>query len=104
MITGGDVVVVVVVVVVTVVAVVVEVVLVVVDLKVALTVAAAVTVQAPVPEQPPLQPLKVLPEVGVAVSATEVPFANDAEHVAPQLIPAGELVTVPGPLTDTPTV
>jgi hypothetical protein len=99
MITGCDVVVVVVV---TVVAVVVEVVPV--DLKVAVTVAAAVTEQTPVPEQPPLQPLNVLPEVGVAVSATEVPFANDAEHVAPQLIPAGKLDTVPGPLTDTPTV
>jgi hypothetical protein len=104
MITGCAVVVVVVVVVVTVVAVVVEVVLVLADLKVAVTVAAAVTLQGPVLVQLPLQPLNVLPEVGVAVSATVVPFANDAEHVAPQLIPAGELVTVPGPVTDTPTV
>jgi hypothetical protein len=99
MITGCDVVVTVVVVVV-----VVAVVVGVVDLKVAVTVASAVSVQAPLPLQPPLQPLKVLPEVGVAVRLTDVPLANDAVQVEPQLIPAGELVTVPGPLTVTPTV
>jgi len=46
--------------------------------KVAMTVAAAdrVTVQEPVPEQPPpLQPVKVEPEAGVAVSVTAVPLA-----------------------------
>jgi hypothetical protein len=76
----------------------------VVDLNVAVTAAAAVTVQAPVPEQPPLHPLNVLPEVGVAVRATGVPLANEAVHAEPQLIPAGALVTVPGPLTVAETV
>src|SRR5438552_3488354 len=69
--------------------------------KVAVTVVAAerVTVQAPVPEQlPPLQPVKVEPAAGVAVSVTAVPLAKLAEQVAPQVIPAGALVTVPLPV------
>src|SRR5947208_11519601 len=58
-----------------------------------------VTVQVPVPEQPPpLQLLKVEPAAGVAVSVTTVPLAKPAEQVAPQLIPAGLLVTVPVPV------
>jgi len=68
--------------------------------KVAVTVVAAfiVTVQVPVPEQPPpLQPLKVEPVAAAAVRVTIVPFAYDAEHVVPQLMPVGELVTVPPP-------
>jgi len=68
--------------------------------NVALTVVAAltVTVQVPVPAQPPpLQPLKVEPAAGAAVSVTEVPVANAAEQVAPQETPAGALVTVPLP-------
>src|SRR5260370_20846514 len=68
--------------------------------KGAVTVVAAlrVTVQAPVPEQPPpLQPLKVEPVAGVAVSVTAVPLAKAAEHVVPQGIAAGLLVTVPAP-------
>ncbi len=53
----------------------------------------------PVPEQPPPdQPVKVEPAVGFAVSVTAVPCANWALQVAPQLIPAGELVTVPAPV------
>jgi len=61
--------------------------------------AESVTVQVPVPEQPPpLQPVKVEPAAGVAVSVTTVPLAKLAEQVAPQLIPAGELVTVPLPV------
>ena len=57
-----------------------------------------VTVQVPVPEQPPpLQPVNVEPAAGVAVSVTAVPLANAAAHVAPQAMPAGALVTVPGP-------
>src|SRR5207249_698877 len=70
-------------------------------LKVAVTVVAAetVTVQAPVPEQPPpLQPLKVEPAAGAAVSVTAVPLVKLAEQVAPQLMPAGALVTVPLPV------
>src|SRR5207249_736759 len=69
--------------------------------KVAVTVVAAqsVTVHGPVPEQPPpLQPLKVEPAAGVAVSVTAVPLAKLAVHVAPQVIPAGALVTVPLPV------
>jgi len=68
--------------------------------NVAVTEAAAliVTVQGPVPEQPPpLQPVKVELASGVAVKVTAVPLANGAEHVAPQAIPAGLLVTVPAP-------
>src|SRR5439155_6091994 len=69
--------------------------------KVAVTVVAAlrVTVQVPVPEQPPpLQPVKVEPAAGVAVRVTAVPLAKLTEQVAPQLIPTGELVTVPLPV------
>src|SRR5436309_2706383 len=69
--------------------------------KVAVTVVAAlrVTVQAPVPEHPPpLQPVKVEPAAGVAVNVTAVPLVKLAEHVAPQVIPAGLLVTVPEPV------
>src|SRR5438094_8460077 len=68
--------------------------------NVALTVVAAltVTVQVPVPEQlPPLQPAKVEPAAGAAVSVTEVPLANAAAQVVPQEMPAGALVTVPLP-------
>jgi len=69
--------------------------------KVAVTVVAAesVTTHVPVPEQPPpLQPLKVAPTAGVAVSVTAVPLAKLAVHVTPQLIPTGALVTVPLPV------
>src|SRR5204862_7314469 len=60
--------------------------------------AESVTTHAPVPEQPPpLQPLKVEPAAGVAVSVTGVPLVKLAEHVAPQVIPAGALVTGPPP-------
>src|SRR5258705_7336849 len=57
-----------------------------------------VTVQEPEPVQPPpLQPVKVEPVAGEAVRVTAVPVAKEAEHVAPHEIPAGLLVTVPGP-------
>jgi len=60
--------------------------------------ALSVTVQVPAPEQPPpLQPEKVDPAAGVAVKVTALPLANGAEHVAPQAMPAGLLVTVPLP-------
>src|SRR5439155_18551266 len=75
--------------------------------KVAVTVVAAlrVTVQAPVPEQPPpLQPVKVEPAAGVAVSVTAVPLVKLAAQVAPQVIPAGLLVTVPVPVPALETV
>src|SRR5262245_63251183 len=45
----------------------------------------------------PLQPVKVEPAAGVAVSVTAVPLANEVEHVAPHVMPAGALVMVPLP-------
>src|SRR5207249_4073633 len=61
--------------------------------------AVSVTLQVPVPKQPPpLQPVKIEPLAGVAVSVTKVPLSNEAEQVAPQLIPAGFEVTVPLPV------
>src|SRR5436309_3078665 len=69
--------------------------------KVAVTVVAAETVTPhdPVPEHPPpAQPVKVEPAAAVAVSVTAVPLAKRGAPVAPQLIPAGELVTVPLPV------
>src|SRR5438067_1517807 len=71
------------------------------SVKVAVTVVPAetVTTHVPVPEQPPpLQPLKVEPAAGVAVSVTAVPLAKLAEQVTPQLMPTGALVTVPLPV------
>src|SRR2546426_7702852 len=71
------------------------------SVNVAVTVVAAVrvTVQVPLPEQPPpVQPLKVEPAAGAAVSVTAVPLVKLAEQVAPQVMPAGELVTVPLPV------
>src|SRR2546427_4395566 len=71
------------------------------SVNVAVTVVAAlrVTVQARGPEQPPpLQPLKVEPAAGPAVSVTAVPLVKLAAQVAPQVMPAGLLVTVPAPV------
>jgi hypothetical protein len=58
----------------------------------------SVIVQVPVPLHPPFQPVKLDPVAGVAVSVTAVPTAKLPEQVAPQLIPAGVLVTVPAPV------
>src|ERR1043166_2290173 len=60
--------------------------------------ASIVTLHAPVPLQAPPQPANVEPESGAAVKLTTVPFAKLAEHVAPQEIPEGVLVTVPAPV------
>src|SRR5256885_916819 len=60
----------------------------------AVTVVAAgrVTVQAPVPEQPPpLQPVKVEPTAGAAVSVTAGPPAETAPAGAAPLVPSGGL-------------
>ena len=57
-----------------------------------------VVMHVPVPAQTPPQPAKVESAAGVAVSVTTVPGANKAEQVAPQLIPAGDEVTVPVPV------
>ena len=63
-----------------------------------------VTTQLPTPLQAPPQPLKPQPSAGVAVSVTCVAGAKFALHVDGQLIPAGELVTVPLPVTLTANV
>lgn len=57
-----------------------------------------VTVHVAVPEQSPLQPVKVEPAAALAVSVTELPALNVAEHVAPQAIPGGLDDTVPAPV------
>lgn len=63
-----------------------------------------VTTHTPVPAHAPPQPVKVeLPE-GVALRVTTVPPSYAAEQVDPQLIPDGELVTVPVPVPDSVTV
>jgi hypothetical protein len=69
-------------------------------LKVAVTDFAAVigTVQVPVPVQAPLQPANVEPLAAEAVRVTEAPLAKLALHVLPQLMPAGDEVTVPLPV------
>ncbi len=70
-------------------------------MNVAVTVVAAesVTLQGPVPvHPPPLQPVKVEPAAALAVSVTAVPLVKLAAQVAPQSMPAGELVTVPLPV------
>jgi hypothetical protein len=70
-------------------------------LKLAVTVLflSILTVQEPVPVQPPpLQPAKTDPEAGWTVRVTVVFLENDAEHVVPQLMPLGLLVTVPLPV------
>jgi len=54
--------------------------------------------QLPVPEHAPPHPEKVEPEAGAAVSVTAVAWAKGALQVAPQLMPAGALETVPEPV------
>jgi len=66
--------------------------------------ASTITVQDPVPEQAPLQPAKAEPVAGVAVRATGVPSVKDEEHVFPQSIPAGLLLTLPLPAPLFPTL
>ena len=70
-------------------------------LKVAVTLLALamVTLQLlDVPEHAPLQPANVLPAVACAVKVTCVFAEKLLEQVLPQLMPAGELVTVPLPV------
>ena len=76
-------------------------------MNVAVTVWAAliVTEQVPVPEQPPpLQPAKVDPTAGVAVSVTTVPIVKEVEQVVPHWMPVGELATLPLPVPDVVTL
>jgi len=64
-----------------------------------------VTAHEPVPEQPaPLQPAKVEPAAGTAVSVTTLPRLKLPAQVAPQLMAAGDEVTVPEPLPPSPTL
>ncbi len=53
------------------------------------------------PVHAPLNPEKLYPAAGVAVKATVVPSVKLAEQVVGQSIPAGLLVTVPLPETET---
>jgi hypothetical protein len=50
-----------------------------------------------VPLHAPPHPENAEPGAGVAVSVTDVSPANDAVQVDPQLMPAGDEVTVPLP-------
>lgn len=54
-----------------------------------------VTLQLPAPEQGPLQPTKVEPAAGAAVSVIIVPSVKNAPHRLEQLMPFP--VTVPLP-------
>src|SRR4029077_16088883 len=63
-----------------------------------------VSMQAPVPLHAPPQPIKLAPAAWFAVSVTGVPLLKFALQVAPQLMPAGELVTEPSPVTLTDSV
>jgi hypothetical protein len=47
--------------------------------------------------------VNVEPGLGIAVSVTSLPRANDHVQVVPQLIPGGLLVTVPLPVPAVPT-
>jgi hypothetical protein len=58
----------------------------------------AVIVTEPLEQPVPDQPANVEPEAGVAVKVTAAPLLKLAEQVLPQLMPAGELVTVPLPV------
>jgi hypothetical protein len=69
-------------------------------LNVAVTVLVAlrVTAQVAVPLQAPLQPAKIDPEAGLAVSVIDVPTGTASVQSAPHAMPAGVLVTVPAPV------
>jgi hypothetical protein len=69
-------------------------------LNVAVTLRDAViaSVQPAVPVHAPLHPANIEPDVGAALSVTDVPLAKFALHVLPQLMPAGADVTVPAPV------
>src|SRR6202043_1435124 len=62
------------------------------------------TEQLPLPVQAPLQPIKLMPGAGVAVSGTWLLLPKLALHVDGQLMPEGLLVTVPLPVTLTVSV
>jgi len=68
--------------------------------KVGVTVvlAARVTLHFPKPVHAPDHPANVVPSSGVAVNTTAVPLGKLAVQLCLQLIPAGELLTVPLPV------
>jgi hypothetical protein len=74
------------------------------NVAVMLCAAFIVTTQLPNPLQAPPQPLKPKPFAGAAVSVTWAPGAKLALQLDGQLIPEGELVTVPLPVTLTANV
>src|SRR5436190_4407676 len=53
---------------------------------------------SPLTEPQPDQVTALLPAAAAPVSVTVVPSSNSAAHSVPQLMPAGELVTVPEPV------
>jgi len=59
---------------------------------------------APQEEQSPPQPVKLEPVSALAVRVTEVLAVYGSLQSEPQLMPAGELVTVPLPVPDLLTV
>ena len=62
----------------------------------AVLVALSVTVQLVLPPaHAPDQPAKIQPGLGLAVRTTAVPSGYEWLHVVPQLMPVGELVTLP---------
>ncbi|HJU36323.1 MAG TPA: hypothetical protein VJ716_02765 [Gaiellaceae bacterium] len=71
-------------------------------MKPAVTAAAEVRVSVhfPVPLHAPDQPANVDPEAAMAFSTTVVPVLKLCEQALPQLIPLGELATVPEPDPD----
>jgi hypothetical protein len=75
-----------------------------VNIAVTAVAAAIVITHVPVPWHGAPQPVNVEPAVGAEVKVICVPLANGAAHVAPQLIPAGALVTVPVPVPSGVTV
>jgi len=56
---------------------------------------------APAPAQAPVHATRFEPGAGVAVTVIDVPSGKLAVHVVPQSIPAGVVVTDPGPVTVT---
>ena len=75
-------------------------------LKTAVTVRSALsdTMHSPVPEHAPDQRFSVEPADGLALSVTASPKSNVCEHVEPQSMPTGRLVTDPMPVPDLVTV
>jgi hypothetical protein len=60
----------------------------------------AVTLHADLPRHAPVQPANDEPFAAFAFRVTFVPNTNWCEQVFPQLIPFGELVTLPEPFPD----